>query len=222
MGDNAELRTIQPVGPPVDTTPARRPERVTLTGRCVTVMPLNPTTHAEPLYRRTHGTGRESLWTYLFDDPFPGIEAFRVNLKQKARRADPLYFAIVDNASGEAVGYASYMRIDLADRVMEVGGILFSPDLQRTTGATEAMYLMARYAFEDLGCRRYEWKCDALNAPSRRAALRLGFKPEGVFRQHMIMKGRSRDTAWFSMLDTEWPERKAAFERWLDPSNFDE
>jgi RimJ/RimL family protein N-acetyltransferase len=112
------------------------------------------------------------------------------------------------------------MRIEPAHRVIEVGGILFTPRLQRTVGATEAMYLMARHVFEDLGYRRYEWKCNALNAPSRRAALRLGFTFEGVFRQHMIVKGRNRDTAWFSMLDSEWPQRKAAFERWLDPSNF--
>jgi RimJ/RimL family protein N-acetyltransferase len=113
------------------------------------------------------------------------------------------------------------MRIEPAHRVIEVGSILFTPRLQRTVGATEAMYLMARHVFEDLGYRRYEWKCNALNAPSRRAALRLGFRFEGIFRQHMIIKGRNRDTAWFSMLDSEWAQRKAAFERWLDPANFD-
>jgi RimJ/RimL family protein N-acetyltransferase len=112
------------------------------------------------------------------------------------------------------------MRIEPAHRVIEVGSILFTPRLQRTVGATEAMYLMARHVFENLGYRRYEWKCNVLNAPSRRAALRLGFTFEGIFRQHMIVKGRNRDTAWFSMLDSEWPKRKAAFERWLDPSNF--
>ena len=122
---------------------------------------------------------------------------------------------------GDAVGYASYMRIEPVHRVIEVGSILYTPRLQRTIGATEAMYLMARHVFEDLGYRRYEWKCNALNAPSRSAALRLGFTFEGIFRQHMIIKGRNLDTAWFSMLDSEWPQRKAAFERWLDPSNFD-
>jgi RimJ/RimL family protein N-acetyltransferase len=113
------------------------------------------------------------------------------------------------------------LRITPAHRVIEVGSILYTPGLQRTAGATEAMYLMARHAFEDLGNRRYEWKCDALNAPSRRAALRLGFQFEGIFRQHMIIKGRNRDTAWFAMLDRDWPRRRANFERWLDPSNFD-
>jgi RimJ/RimL family protein N-acetyltransferase len=120
------------------------------------------------------------------------------------------------------MGYASYMRIEPAHRVIEVGSILFTSGLQRTYGATEAMYLMARHVFDDLGYRRYEWKCNALNAPSRRAAARLGFTFEGIFRQHMIVKGQNRDTAWFSMLDSEWAARKAAFERWLAPENFDE
>ena len=141
--------------------------------------------------------------------------------RERARSEDPLFFAMLEKSSGDAVGYAAFMRIEPAHRVIEVGSILFTPRLQRTVGATEAMYLMARYVFEDLGYRRYEWKCNALNAPSRRAALRLGFTFEGIFRQHMIVKGRNRDTAWFSMLDSEWPKRKAAFERWLDPANFD-
>jgi RimJ/RimL family protein N-acetyltransferase len=123
--------------------------------------------------------------------------------------------------TGIPVGQASYLRIEPRHRVIEVGNIIFTPALQRSSGATEAMYLMARHAFEDLGYRRYEWKCNALNQPSRRAALRLGFHFEGVFRQHMIIKGRNRDTAWFSMMDSEWPLRRANFERWLAPSNFD-
>jgi RimJ/RimL family protein N-acetyltransferase len=142
-------------------------------------------------------------------------------MNANAKSEDPLFFTILDNASASAVGYAAYLRIEPAHRVIEVGHILYTPRLQRTVGATEAMYLMARHVFEELGYRRYEWKCNALNAPSRSAALRLGFTFEGVFRQHMIIKGRNRDTAWFSMLDSEWPARKAAFERWLDPSNFD-
>jgi RimJ/RimL family protein N-acetyltransferase len=125
------------------------------------------------------------------------------------------------SSSAEAAGYASYMRIDPAQGVVEVGNILLSPRLQRTTAATEAMYLMARHVFDDLGYRRYEWKCNALNEPSRRAALRYGFTFEGIFRQHMVIKGQNRDTAWFSMLDHEWPARKAAFEAWLGPANFD-
>ena len=160
------------------------------------------------------------MWQYLFEGPFADRAAFEVHLKRIAASEDPLFFAILDNASGSALGYASYMRIEPVHRVIEVGSILYTPRLQQTTLATEAMYLMARHVFEDLGYRRYEWKCNALNAPSRRAALRFGFTFEGIFRQHMIVKGRNRDTAWFSMLDSEWPARKANFERWLDPSNF--
>lgn len=138
-----------------------------------------------------------------------------------AATRDPLFFTILDNSSGNPVGYASYMRIEPTHRSIEVGSILFTPALQRTPGATEAMYLMARHVFDDLGYRRYEWKCNALNEPSRRAALRLGFSFEGIFRQHMIIKGRNRDTAWYSMLDSEWPARKRNFEQWLAASNFD-
>jgi RimJ/RimL family protein N-acetyltransferase len=127
----------------------------------------------------------------------------------------------VDNATNLPVGQASYLRIEPAHRSIEVGHIMFTPALQRSCGATEVMYLMARHVFRDLGYRRYEWKCNALNEPSRRAALRLGFTFEGVFRQHMIVKGHNRDTAWFSMLDSEWPQRQANFEQWLAPSNFD-
>ncbi len=157
----------------------------------------------------------------MFDGPFPDRAAFDAHLKQKAASEDPLFFAIIDKRSGLAIGHASYLRITPAHRVIEVGSILFTPALQKTPGATEAMYLMARHAFEDLNYRRYEWKCDSRNAPSRRAALRLGFQFEGIFHQHMIVKGHNRDTAWFAMLDSEWPARKANFERWLDPSNFD-
>jgi RimJ/RimL family protein N-acetyltransferase len=207
--------------PPVAGPPARRPSRVTLAGRYVNVIPLDPAAHAAHLYAPTHGTGREALWRYLWDGPFPSEADFRASLERKAAADDPLYFSIAAAHSGQALGYASYMRIEPAHRVIEVGGILYSPALQRTRGATEAMYLMARHVFEDLGYRRYEWKCDSLNRPSIRAALRLGFRFEGVFRQHMIVKGRNRDTAWFAMLDSEWPSRKADFERWLDPENFD-
>ncbi|HEX4487982.1 MAG TPA: GNAT family protein [Terriglobales bacterium] len=202
-------------------TPAKRPERTTLRGRVVSIVPLNPEAHAEAIYKGSHGGDRDALWDWLFDGPFPDLAAFKSSLQQKAKSEDPLFFAIVDNKTGQAVGHATYMRIEPAHRVVEVGNILYTRALQRTFGATEAMYLMARHAFEDLGYRRYEWKCNALNAPSRRAALRFGFTFEGIFRQHLIVKGRNRDTAWFSMLDSEWPARKAAFERWMAPSNFD-
>jgi len=155
------------------------------------------------------------------DGPFLEREAFDENMRSKEVSEDPLFYAIVDRRTRLAVGRAALMRIDPQNRVIEVGNIMYTLALQRTRGATEAMYLLARYVFEDLGYRRYEWKCNALNEPSRRAALRLGFSFEGIFRQHMIVKGRNRDTAWFSMLDSEWPARKREFERWLDGSNFD-
>ncbi len=205
----------------VDPSPAPRPQRTTLAGRHVIVAPLDPVAHAESLCTATCGLANERLWLYLFDGPFASRKEFDAYLTRIAQSADPLYYAILDAATGAAVGHAAYLRIEPAQRCIEVGAILYAPALQRTHGATEAMYLMARYVFEDLGYRRYEWKCNALNAPSRRAALRLGFRYEGVFRQHMIVKGRNRDTAWFSMLDAEWPTRKAAFEQWLDPANFD-
>jgi RimJ/RimL family protein N-acetyltransferase len=210
-----------PVGVQVDAIPAKRPQRIVLDGRVASVVPLDAVAHAETLYEASRGEENEGLWRYLFEGPFATRAAFDTHLKEAASSEDPLFFAILDKSSSDAVGYAAYMRIEPSHRVIEVGSILFTPRLQRTVGATEAMYLMARHVFEDLGYRRYEWKCNALNAPSRGAALRLGFTFEGIFRQHMIIKGRNRDTAWFSMLDPEWPKRKAAFERWLDPSNFD-
>ncbi|MCX6633852.1 MAG: GNAT family protein [Acidobacteria bacterium] len=184
-------------------------------------MPLDAARHPDALWSGTGGGANESLWRYMAEGPFPNRAAFDAHLKAKAASDDPLFHAIVDRASGRALGYAALMRIEPKHRVIEVGNIVYTQALQRTRGATEAMVLLARYVFEDLGYRRYEWKCDALNEPSRRAALRLGFSFEGVFRQHMMIKGRNRDTAWFSMLDSEWPLRKQEFERWLAPSNFD-
>jgi RimJ/RimL family protein N-acetyltransferase len=211
----------RPIGPPVDVNPARRPERVTLNGRFVRLVPLDADRHLEDLFASMGGAEHAHVWTYIFDGPFGDRVAFAEAMKKRQASNDPLFFAIVDTRSNRAVGIASYMRIEPSHRVIEIGGIVFSPALQRKAGATEAMYLMGRHVFEDLGYRRYEWKCDALNAPSRRAALRLGFTFEGIFRQHMIVKGRNRDTAWFSMVDSEWPARKAAFETWLAADNFD-
>jgi RimJ/RimL family protein N-acetyltransferase len=191
-------------------------------GRLVVLERLDAAKHADSLWDAVHEPENDHLWTWLFDGPYRERAAFEDALASKASTIDPLFYAIIDRSANRAVGYASYMRIEPAHRVIEVGGILYSPLLQRSAGATEAMYLMARRVFEELGYRRYEWKCDALNEPSRRAALRLGFTFEGVFRQHMIVKGRNRDTAWHSMLDSEWPARKAEFERWLDPGNFDD
>ena len=208
------------LGPKIDPRPAPRPERVTLKGRFVTVAPLTPE-HAAPLHAASSGPGRESLWTYLFNGPFASPEAFAADVEAKSKASDPLYFVVLDNRDGRPVGYQSLMRIDPAHRVIEVGGIMYTPLLQGSAGSTEAQYLFARYVFDDLGYRRYEWKCNDRNAPSKRAAARLGFTFEGVFRQHMIVKSRSRDTAWFSMLESEWPARKAAFDAWLAPENFD-
>jgi RimJ/RimL family protein N-acetyltransferase len=210
-----------PIGSPVDTFPARRPEGCTIGGRYVTLAPLDPQAHADALWERAAGPQNDQLWVYLFNGPFHDRVAFDADLAAKAASQDPLFFSILDNRSQSAAGYAAFLRIEPAHRCIEVGSILYTPALQRTRGATEAMYLMARHVFEALGYRRYEWKCDALNTPSRRAALRLGFTFEGIFRQHMIVKGRNRDTAWYAMFDSKWPARKAAFECWLDPSNFD-
>jgi len=208
------------IGPRIDPTPAKRPGRVTLPGRYVTVCPIDPDRDAADLYAGTHGGDGERLWLYMSAGPFPDLASFHGYLETLARSDDPLSFAILDNRSGRAVGQASYLRIETGHRVIEVGNIIYSREFQRSSGATEAMFVMARHAFEDLGYRRYEWKCNALNEPSRKAALRLGFTFEGVFRHHMIVKLRSRDTAWYAMLRSDWPSRRAGFERWLRPDNF--
>lgn len=210
------------IGREVDVTPAKRPEPgLVLEGQHVRLVPIDPAAHSAALYAASHGPGHEALWRYLFPEPYPDEAAFRAYLEKSAAAQDPFMLGIVERASGEIVGHATYMRIEPAHRVIEVGNILYTPRLQRGPGGTEAMYLMARHAFDDLGYRRYEWKCNDLNAPSRRAAERYGFVYEGTFRQHMIVKGHNRDTAWFSMLDTEWPARRRAFELWLSPDNFD-
>lgn len=197
------------------------PARVTLTGRFASLEPLDAERHGAALWEAVAGEENEALWQYLPYGPFGGYGAFRGYLTQQASASDALLFAILEKSSGKARGYSALMRIVPADGCIEVGNVLFTPPLQRTPAATEAMYLLARYVFDALRYRRYEWKCDSLNESSRRAALRLGFQFEGIFRQHRIVKDRNRDTAWFSMLDKEWPARKASFERWLAPSNFD-
>ncbi len=204
----------------IDTTPAKLPERITIPGRYVTLVPLNAAAHGDSLWDAVKGEENDALWLYLFDGPYRERSAFHESLKSKEVSPDPFFYGILNNTTGKATGIASLMRIDPKNRVIEVGSILYSPLLQRTRGATEAMYLMMRYAFETLGNRRYEWKCNALNAPSRSAALRLGFTFEGIFRQHMIAKGLNRDTAWYSVIDKEWPGIKQALEHWLAPENF--
>ena len=209
----------RPTGASVEPRAVRRPERTVLHGRFVRLEPLDAARHAPALWRNVQGA--DQVWDYLFDAPPPDQACFTADLARKAVSDDPLFWTIVDRASGDAQGYATLMRVEPGHRVIEVGNILFTPALQRKPGATEAMSLLAGHVFDDLGYRRYEWKCNALNAPSRAAALRLGFTFEGVFRQHMLVKGRNRDTAWYSMLDTEWPSMKRSFAAWLAPDNFD-
>jgi RimJ/RimL family protein N-acetyltransferase len=209
--------TDRPVGPLVDATPARRPGPVTLEGRYGRVERLAQH-HDKTLWEAVKG--HDAIRTYMSTyGPFADFASFSQWLGQRAALEDPYAYAVVD-LSGHAIGIVTLMEIRPAMRVCEVGHILYSPQLQRTPLATEAQILLARYVFETLGYRRYEWKCNSLNAPSRREALRFGFSFEGILRQHMIAKGRSRDTAYFSMLDSEWPARKAAFECWLAPGNF--
>jgi RimJ/RimL family protein N-acetyltransferase len=209
--------TGQPVGFAVDATPAQPPQPVRLAGRYGAVERLDPVRHRDGLWEAVQG--HPHLFTYMAFGPFADVSAFSDWLASRQLSSDPFSYAIVQ-PSGRAVGLAALMSVRPDMRVVEVGNILLSPLLQRTPLATEAQYLFARYAFETLGYRRYEWKCDALNAASRGAALRFGFRYEGIFRDHMIIKGRSRDTAWFAMVAAEWPARKAAFERWLAPENF--
>jgi RimJ/RimL family protein N-acetyltransferase len=176
---------------------------------------------ADSLYPGTHAPdGDPGVWTYMGDGPYENVEDLRRSLGAAAASEDPLYFSIVRN--GRALGRASYMRITPEFGVIEIGNIVLSPELQRTTAATEAIYLLARHAFDDLGYRRLEWKCNALNAPSRRAADRFGFTFEGIFREHMIVKGRNRDTAWYAIVDADWPSIREGFEAWLEPANFDD
>jgi len=199
--------------------PARPPSRVALEGELVRLELVDVARHAGQLFAAQ--SSAPELWEYLPYGPFESETAFRAWLAERAATSDPLFYAIIERTSGLALGMASFLRVEPGHGVIEVGHIWYSPALQRTRLATDAMYVMARHVFDDLGYRRYEWKCNALNEPSRRAAVRLGFTFEGVFRQHMVVKGENRDTAWYSMLHTEWPAAKAAFEAWLRPENFD-
>ena len=212
----------QPIGFPLPHwTACPRPPRSAMEGRFCIVEPVDPARHAADLHAANSLDREGRNWTYLPYGPFDRLEDYRAWLDHASGGDDPLFHAVIERRSGRAVGVASYMRIDPAAGVIEVGGINYAPPLQRTPAATEAMYLMMRRVFDELGYRRYEWKCNALNAPSRAAARRYGFQFEGIFRQAEIIKGRNRDTAWFSIVDREWPGIKAAFERWLDPANFD-
>ena len=211
----------QPVGRALDDwTAPPPPSRGSLVGRHCRVEPLDPARHSEDLYEATAADTEGRIWTYLNYGPFGSSNELRSWAEAAAASEDPLFFAIMDEADGRAAGVASYLRIAPAVGSIEVGNICYPPRLQRTTAATEAMVLMMRYAFE-LGYRRYEWKCDALNAPSITAAERLGFTFEGVFRQATIFRERNRDTAWFAIVDRDWEQLNARYERWLSPGNFD-
>jgi len=193
-----------------------------LEGRYARIEALSVEKHAEDLLAVYGPDTPRDMWTYLFQPPVANLEELMVALKQMLERKDRFYYAIIDKATGKALGTFSLMRIDQANRTIEVGAVTFSPALKQTRMGTEAHYLLARYVFEELNYRRYEWKCDALNLPSRKAAERLGFVYEGTFRQAVIYKGRTRDTDWLSMIDKDWPKVKSRFEAWLKSENFDE
>jgi RimJ/RimL family protein N-acetyltransferase len=202
----------------VSRLPATCPTHRPLPGTRVRLEPLDPQRHADDLLAAASGDPR--LWDYLPYGPFADAEGLHGWLAERALSPDPLFLTIVDTATGRAAGVVSYLRMEPEHGCIEIGHIWFGAPLQRTPAATETIYLLARHAFDDLGNRRLEWKCDAANGRSRRAAERFGFTFEGVFRQHMIVKGRNRDTAWFSLLDGEWPAVRAAYEAWLSPENF--
>lgn len=212
----------QPLGFLVpDWTPRSLPPVEPIDGRWCRLEPLDPERHADHLYDANAADATGALWTYLRIGPFSNREQYRAWVREVASESDPLFFAILDRATDQATGVASLLRINPTDGVIEVGWIIFSPLLQRTRAATEAMYLLMRLVFDALGYRRYEWKCNSLNAASRRAAERLGFTYEGTFRQAKVDKGRNRDNAWLSIIDTEWPAIRDELERWLGPENFD-
>ena len=216
--DNA---TEQPVGRPVAFGGATPPVHTELRGRHVVLRPIEPLDDAETLYAASHPpTGDPTIWTYLYDGPYPDLESFRESLEEQAARHDYVFLAVTDAADGEPLGIVSYLSMIPEHGVIEIGNIWFTPKLQRTPGATETILLLARHAFDELGYRRLEWKCNALNEPSRRAAARFGFKFEGVFLNHRVVKGHNRDTAWFAITEERWPDVRSAFERWLDPENF--
>jgi len=212
----------QPIGDQVaDWAPRPALPRAPLTGRFCRVEPADAGKHAADLYDayRKAPDGRD--WTYMSNDFFSDFAQFRQHLDGTIAKKDSLYHVIIDLATGKPTGAAALMRNDPSNGVIEVGNISYSPALKQTAAATEAMYLLMKRVFDELGYRRYEWKCDALNAASRKAARRLGFQFEGIFRQAVVYKGRNRDTAWFSIIDPEWPAVRDGFERWLDPGNFD-
>jgi RimJ/RimL family protein N-acetyltransferase len=211
----------QPVGFNISNwKPPQPPARAPMDGRFCRLEPLDTIAHAEALHAANSLNADGSMWTYMAYGPFGSLAEYKNWVEASARVNDPMFFAIVNRTTGKPAGVASFLRIDPANGCIEVGHLAYSPLLQRKPAATEAMFLMMRQAFT-LGYRRYEWKCNALNAPSRAAAQRLGFSYEGIFRQATVVKGRNRDTAWYSIIDAEWPALRQAFEAWLAPANFD-
>ena len=212
----------QPVGAPVENwVKALRPTRSEIVGDYCKIAPLDVNGHAESLFNSFAADTKNENWTYMPYGPFESFGEFESWLAKIASNNDPLFYSLVNKENNTVVGLASYLRINQNQGVIEVGHIHYSPALQRTPMATEIMFLMMKRAFDELGNRRYEWKCDSLNEKSRSAALRLGFTFEGIFRQGTMYKGRNRDTAWYSIIDSEWPRLKKAFRLWLDPANFD-
>ena len=218
MRERTETTPEQPLGERIDWSPVAAPSGEVLRGARVLLRPFDPAADAGPLHAATKDD--PTLWTYLTIGPIESSEDMRRTIAAEADAEGYVFHAIEPLEAGCALGQAAYMRIDPTQGSIEIGSIWLAPRLQRTAAATEAIYLLARHAFDDLGYRRLEWKCNALNAPSRRAAERFGFRFEGVFRKAQIVKGHSRDTAWYSIVDDEWPAVRAAFKAWLDPANF--
>jgi RimJ/RimL family protein N-acetyltransferase len=212
----------RPLGEPLVWKPVASPEPAPLRGSHVLLRPVHAEDDAEPLYAVSHPPdGDAAIWTYLPDGPYASPSELRAMLAWAQATREAIYFTLVRPADERPLGLASYLRIKPEFGVIEIGHIWFGAPLQRTTAATEAIYLLARHAFDDLGYRRLEWKCNALNAASRRAAERFGFAFEGVFRKHQVVKGRNRDTAWYAMTDDDWPAVRAGFQSWLSGANFD-
>lgn len=218
MSDNSASQLL---GPEVASFAAPWPEKVTLKGKFVTLEALSQE-HTEELFKHLAGKENEHLFTYIPDPPVYDLKSFEEAIDAKANNKEWLFFAIIDPATRLAMGYVCLMNINLRMRSVEVGNVMFSSKMQRSPAGTECIYLLARYLFDELAYRRFEWKANHLNKKSRQAAERLGFTFEGIFRKHMIIKGRSRDSAYYSMLDDEWPIVKQSFEKWLAGDNFDE
>jgi RimJ/RimL family protein N-acetyltransferase len=212
----------QPIGEPIaGWHGAQMPGATALEGRHCRIERVNVERHVEDLYEAYSSATDGRNWTYLAVGPFSSLAEYRAHLTERAASLDPMHYAVIDLATGKAVGTLSLMRIDAANGVIEVGHVTYSPRMQRTRVSTEAMALLQKYVFEDLGYRRFEWKCDSLNGPSRAAAERYGFTFEGIFRQVMVYRGRNRNTAWYSIIDSEYPALRTAFAQWLDERNFD-